>query len=132
VSGAMRSTVLGVISGVGSLGALAAAPLGEAVTAAFGWRAGVLTLAALALGLVPAAWLAARADRIALPRTDALERTEVGAAAVLGAALRRPPFLVMAGAYFVCGMQLLFVAAHLPSYLAICGMDPMLSPRRWA
>jgi predicted MFS family arabinose efflux permease len=127
VSGAMRSTVLGVISGVGSLGALAAAPLGEAVTAAFGWRAGVLALAALALGLVPAAWFAARADRIALPRTDLLECAQVGAAAVIGAALHRAPFLVMTGAYFVCGMQLLFVAVHLPSYLAICGMNPMLS-----
>jgi len=35
--------------------------------------------------------------------------------------------MVMAGAYFVCGMQLLFITTHLPSYLAICGMDPMLS-----
>jgi mannose-6-phosphate isomerase-like protein (cupin superfamily) len=112
---------------VGSLGALAAAPLGEAVTAALGWRAGVLALAALAFGLMPAAWFAARADRIALPRADALERAEVGAAAVIGAALHRAPFQVMTGAYFVCGMQLLFVAVHLPSYLAICGMDPMLS-----
>jgi MFS family permease len=33
----------------------------------------------------------------------------------------------MSGAYFVCGMQLLFITTHLPSYLAICGMDPMLS-----
>jgi predicted MFS family arabinose efflux permease len=33
----------------------------------------------------------------------------------------------MASAYFVCGMQLLFISTHLPSYLAICGMDPMLS-----
>ena len=33
----------------------------------------------------------------------------------------------MAAAYFVCGMQLMFITTHLPSYLAICGMDPMLS-----
>jgi predicted MFS family arabinose efflux permease len=44
----------------------------------------------------------------------------------LGAAFRSAPFLVMATAYFVCGMQLLFLTTHLPSYLAICGMDPML------
>ena len=41
-------------------------------------------------------------------------------------ALRNLPFMVMAGAYFVCGMQLVFLTTHLPSYLAICGMDPML------
>ena len=33
----------------------------------------------------------------------------------------------MAGSYFVCGMQLLLITTHLPSYLQICGMDPMLS-----
>jgi hypothetical protein len=33
-----------------------------------------------------------------------------------------PSFLVMACAYFVCGMQLIFITTHLPSYLAICGM----------
>jgi MFS family permease len=42
-------------------------------------------------------------------------------------AARTPSFLVMTAAYFVCGMQLLFIATHLPSYLALCGMDPMLS-----
>src|SRR6185369_7094910 len=30
-------------------------------------------------------------------------------------------------AYFVCVMQLIFLSTHLPSYLAICGLDPMLS-----
>ena len=38
----------------------------------------------------------------------------------------------MAGAYFVCGMQLIFLATHLPSYLALCGMDPMLSAKALA
>jgi predicted MFS family arabinose efflux permease len=33
----------------------------------------------------------------------------------------------MTAAYFVCGMQLIFITTHLPTYLAICGMDPMLS-----
>ena len=33
----------------------------------------------------------------------------------------------MTCAYFVCGMQLVFLTTHLPSYLAMCGMDPMLS-----
>jgi predicted MFS family arabinose efflux permease len=36
-------------------------------------------------------------------------------------------FVVMTLAYFVCGMQLVFLTTHLPSYLAICGLDPMLS-----
>ena len=46
---------------------------------------------------------------------------------VLGQAMRNRPFLVMSGAYFVCGLNLMFVSTHLPAYLALCGQDPMLS-----
>jgi hypothetical protein len=35
--------------------------------------------------------------------------------------------VVLAITYFVCGMQLVFLTTHLPSYLDLCGMDPMLS-----
>jgi predicted MFS family arabinose efflux permease len=33
----------------------------------------------------------------------------------------------MSGAYFVCGLNLLFLTTHLPAYLTFCGQDPMLS-----
>ena len=46
---------------------------------------------------------------------------------MLGQASRHRPFLVMSGAYFVCGLNLVFLTTHLPTYLAICGQDPMLS-----
>jgi predicted MFS family arabinose efflux permease len=32
----------------------------------------------------------------------------------------------MALAFFVCGLQLVFITTHLPNYLAICGLDPSL------
>lgn len=119
----MRSMTYGVMTGMGSLGALLAAPLGQAVTAAAGWRAGLWALAALAVAAVPGALLAGRADRMAMSRRDG---PDVPARTVIRAALARAEFMVMAGAYFVCGMQLLFIATHLPSYLALCGMDAAL------
>jgi predicted MFS family arabinose efflux permease len=127
VPAAIRSIVLGLITGAGSLGALASAPLGQMVTAEFGWRSGVLALLMLALGLLPAAWSASRADGIVVPRATGEQIGAVTVAAAIRTALGRGPFLIMAAAYFVCGMQLLFITVHLPSYLAICGMDPMLS-----
>ena len=45
----------------------------------------------------------------------------------IGQAMRHRQFLVMSGAYFVCGLNLVFLTTHLPTYLAICGQDPMLS-----
>jgi predicted MFS family arabinose efflux permease len=127
VPASLRSLVIGIITGAGTLGALAAAPISQAVTAASGWRFGALSLAGLALLLLPAAWFASRADKFALPRATGEEIADVTVMAAIRAAIHRGPFAVMAGAYFVCGMQLVFIMTHLPSYLAICGMDPMLS-----
>jgi MFS family permease len=126
VPAAIRSMVLGIITGVGSLGVLAAAPLSESITAGFGWRSGVLALFALAIFLLPATWFASRVDGIEVPGATGEQIAEATVSAAIRSALGRGPFLVMAGAYFVCGMQLLFISTHLPSYLAICGMDPML------
>ena len=49
----------------GSLGALLSAPLGQMLTGDFGWRAGVLGFLVLALGMLPAAWIAGRVDAAA-------------------------------------------------------------------
>jgi predicted MFS family arabinose efflux permease len=124
VSSSVRSMVLGIITAAGSLGALLSAPVGQWLTVHIGWRAGVLSFFVLALGMLPAAWFAGKVDQ----RMAAASGTgEAGIRAALSAAMKSAPFLVMASAYFVCGMQLLFIITHLPSYLAICGMDPMLS-----
>jgi predicted MFS family arabinose efflux permease len=127
VSNARRSLVLGLITAAGSLGAVAAAPLGQTLTGAFGWRAGVIGFAVLALAIAPAAWVAGRVDSPAFGQADADQSAGASIRTAIAAALRTPAFLVMAAAYFVCGMQLMFVATHLPSYLALCGMDPLLS-----
>ncbi len=126
VNPAARSTVLGVVSAAGSLGAMIAAPLGQGLADALGWRAGVLGFAALALFMVPAAWVAGRADKIALPPAAPGSTDRGTAGQALRQAVHTPAFVVMSVAYFVCGMQLVFLTTHLPSYLAICGMDPML------
>lgn len=126
VSPTARSTVLGVVSAAGSLGAMIAAPLGQGLADALGWRAGVLGFAALALFMVPAAWVAGRADKIPLPPAAPGSADRGTARQALRQALRTPAFVVMSVAYFVCGMQLVFLTTHLPSYLAVCGMDPML------
>jgi MFS family permease len=126
VSPAARSMVLGIVSAAGSLGAMIAAPTGQLLTEAWGWRAGVFGFMALAAIMVPAAWIAGRADQVAAPvNTSAVDKGNARQA--LRTALTTLPFVVMALAYFVCGMQLVFLTTHLPSYLAICGMDPMLS-----
>ncbi len=124
----VRSTVLGIVSGAGSLGALLSAPIGQLLNEGFGWRVGLLGFVVLALAMIPAAWYAGRIDKVPLPKpTSSEDIGEATAAIAARAALGNASFVVMTCAYLVCGMQLVFLTTHLPSYLAICGLDPMLS-----
>lgn len=125
-----RSSVMGMVSAGGSLGALLAAPLGQWLAQAFSWRVGLVGFVALALAMLPAVWLAGRVDRLPAPAPAAARGERPGE--VLRLALAHPAFLVMSLAYFVCGMQLVFLTTHLPSYLDLCGMDPMLGAQALA
>ncbi|HET7886297.1 MAG TPA: MFS transporter [Bradyrhizobium sp.] len=123
----VRSTVLGLVSGAGSLGALLSAPIGQILSADYGWRVGLAGFVVLAIVMLPAAWLAGRVDAIPLPKPSRDDIGDSSAGTAVRLAFGNASFVVMTGAYFVCGMQLVFLTTHLPSYLAICGMDPMLS-----
>jgi predicted MFS family arabinose efflux permease len=127
VPASVRSTVLGLVSGAGSLGALLSAPLGQILNEGYGWRMGLIGFVVLALLMLPAAWYAGRVDQIPLPKPADDEIDNSSASVATKIAFSNASFVVMTGAYFVCGMQLVFLTTHLPSYLAICGMDPMLS-----
>ncbi len=122
-----RSLVLGIVSAAGSLGALIAAPLGQILSQEYGWRFGVAGFVILSLALLPAAWFAGKVDKVPLPATTSADMDNISAKAAAGRAFGNASFIVMTAAYFVCGMQLVFLTTHLPTYLAICGMDPMLS-----
>jgi len=127
VPATVRSTVLGIVSGAGSLGALLSAPIGQMLNEGFGWRIGLAGFVVMSVLMIPAALYAGRVDAIPLPKPTADDIRDATAASVTKAAFGNAAFVVMTCAYLVCGMQLVFLTTHLPSYLAICGLDPMLS-----
>ena len=100
----VRSTVLGMVSAAGSLGALLSAPIGQLLNEGYGWRIGLAGFVMLSLLMLPAAWFAGRIDRIPLPRTKGLG--DVSATTATVTAFSNASFSVMTAAYFVCGMQL--------------------------
>jgi predicted MFS family arabinose efflux permease len=120
VSPFKRSVTMGTISAIGSLGLTFASPLAQGLIATNGWQIALMAFIALAAAMVPAAFLAGGADRI--KPEDAGPPQSVGNA--VSEALHHPGYVVMAIAFFVCGLQLVFLTTHLPSYLILCGMDP--------
>lgn len=122
VSEERRSITLGVVSAIGSLGTLVVPLTTQALINHHPWQVGALFFMLLGVAMLPAAFLAGGADKIPSPSTAAAASMRE----VLGQAMRNRRFLVMSGAYFVCGLNLVFLSTHLPAYLALCGQDPML------
>jgi predicted MFS family arabinose efflux permease len=121
VSEERRSMMLGVIAAAGSLGTLVIPLVTQGLLARAPWQVGMVFFMVLAVAMLPAAFLAGSADKIPGPGTATTSMREV-----LGQAMRNRQFLVMSGAYLVCGLNLMFLSTHLPAYLAFCGQDPML------
>src|SRR6202171_1897857 len=127
VPATVRSTVLGIVSAAGSLGALLSAPIGQLLNEGYGWRTGLVGFVILSAAMLPAAWYAGKVDKVPLPVRTSDDIPDTSALVAAKIAFGNASFVVMTLAYFVCGMQLVFLTTHLPSYLAICGLAQMLS-----
>ena len=87
----------------------------QGLLAHWDWHVGMIFFLVLAAVMLPAAFLSGGADK--LPRRGA---NNVTMGEALGQAVRHRGYLVMSGAYFVCGLQLVFLTdalAQLPGDL---------------
>lgn len=123
VSPAKRSVAMGAVSAAGSLGLVLASPLAQTLISTAGWQMALIGFLGLAAAMLPSALFAGRADKLEIDKADDVKQS---AGEVVQAALGHSGFVVMALAFFVCGLQLVFITTHLPNYLAICGLDPSL------
>jgi predicted MFS family arabinose efflux permease len=119
-----RTLAFGIVSAAGSIGTMLTAPIAAYFVNHDGWRAGLWAFLILALAMLPAAFVGSKADK--LPNSLVTDRhlTLIGA---LDEARRHTGYVVMSIAFFVCGLQLVFLTTHLPTYLAQCGMDASYS-----
>ncbi len=120
VSPLKRSLTMGGVSAIGSLGLTLASPLAQSLITSSGWQVAMVAFLGLVAVMLPAAFCAGGADKIEIESTGAMQ--SVGQA--VREAMGHSGYIVMAIAFFVCGLQLVFLTTHLPTYLAICGMDP--------
>lgn len=119
-----RTLAFGLVSAAGSIGTMFTAPIAAWFLNHEGWRAGLWAFVIIALAMLPAAFVGSRSDR--LPNMTAHDRN-LTLRAALGEAGRHGGYVVMSLAFFVCGLQLVFLTTHLPTYLAQCGMDASYS-----
>ena len=123
VTPARRSVAMGAVSAAGSLGLVLASPLAQAMIQRGGWTLALAAFCALAVVMIPAALMAGGADQVEAERDD--NRQTLSDA--LREAFGHSGYVTLAVAFFVCGLQLVFLTTHLPSYLDLCGIDPSVT-----
>jgi predicted MFS family arabinose efflux permease len=123
VSAAKRSVAMGAVSAAGSLGLVIASPLAQTLITKSGWQMALVGFLGLVAVMLPAALFAGRGDAVDIDQSD---DTDQPVGAVVQSALGHSGFVVMSIAFFVCGLQLVFITTHLPNYLEICGLDASL------
>ena len=119
-----RTLAFGLVSAAGSVGTMITAPIAAHFLNTDGWRAGLWAFVVISLAMLPAAFVGSQADRLPNSRVADRNLTIVDA---LDEARRHKGYIVMSLAFFVCGLQLVFLTTHLPTYLAQCGMDASYS-----
>jgi predicted MFS family arabinose efflux permease len=129
VSPAKRSFAMGAVSGAGSLGLMLISPLAQGLITSSGWAVAMLAFVGLAAIMIPAAFSAGMVDRV---QTVAIAGPAQSIGQAIKEATSHPGFVVMAVAFFVCGLQLVFITTHLPNYLSICGIDPSVGAQALA
>ena len=112
-----RSLAMGIAMSVGSLGQFAFLPGARAAIDAFGWPSTLLGFAALGLLLAPLAGL------LAQPPAAGAGATARPLREVLSEAFSHRGFWLLCFGFFVCGFHVVFIATHLPAYLADRGLD---------
>lgn len=111
-----RSMALGISAAAGSFGQFAILPLTQWLLSNVGWYGALLTLAGVALLIVPLA--AAMVER----RESKAHTFMQSAGEAMGEALQHRGYVLLTLGFFVCGFQVVFVGVHLPAYLADKGM----------
>ena len=116
-----RMTWLGITTAGGTMGQFAFVPFSQAMISAFDWRGAMVGMAAALAVAVPLALSLRRGAAPGLARRSAQS---------LGEALREAAghrgYLMLVSGYFVCGLQVQFIATHLPAYLGDAGLPAAL------
>ncbi len=115
-----RSQTVGLVAALGSLGTLVIAPLGQGLIDGFGWHIALVVFAAIAGSM---ALLSLPIAKLSEGKSVEKKSSE-GVGDAVRRALSHRGYLFMTLAFFACGFQLVFIATHLPAYLAICGVAP--------
>ena len=114
-----RSLAFGMVTSFGSFGQFALLPITQMLIGGHGWQMALIILSVLTGSMVAVA-LGLRDDKTSKTADVAASIT---AGQALGLAVRSRDYVLLTVGFFVCGLQLAFIATHLPVYLEDAGLS---------
>jgi MFS family permease len=116
-----RSMALGISAAAGSFGQFALLPLTQMFISQLGWYGALLALGGLAALMGPLALA------LVEKRSTATHLFQQSAGEAVREALGHKGYLLLTAGFFVCGFHVVFIAVHLPAYLADRGLPPHIA-----
>jgi len=121
-----RSLAIGLVTSFGSFGQFALVPVTQILMVNGGWQFALLMLSIIMASMVAMA--------MGLRTPAASIRPIEGPVLSMGSALQQAvssrDYILLTIGFFVCGLQLVFITTHLPTYLHDAGLSPEISS--WA
>ena len=112
-----RMTWLGITTAGGTMGQFVFVPFSQAMINVFDWRGAMTAMAVALIIAVPLALSLRAGSAEALAR-----RTQQSLGEALREAAGHRGYVMLVSGYFVCGLQVQFIATHLPAYLTDGGL----------
>ena len=123
-----RSLALGMVTSIGSFGQFAVLPVTQIFIDGYGWQVSLLLLSGLSASMLASCLLMARDEKVSEVRTADIANITMNG--MLKTALSSTDYLLLTVGFFVCGIQVVFIATHLPTYLQDAGIGPEIAS--WA
>jgi len=123
-----RSLALGMVTSIGSFGQFAVLPVTQIFIDGYGWQVSLLLLSGLSASMLASCLLMARDEKVREVRTADIANITMNG--MLKTAFSSTDYLLLTVGFFVCGIQVVFIATHLPTYLQDAGIGPEIAS--WA
>ena len=119
-----RSLAMGIAMSVGSFGQFAMLPIALGLIDGMGWSAALIGLSLLTAVVLPLSFALSEKQRGDGNTAPASVNAGPSAGEAFREAMGSRDFWLLSLGFFVCGFQVVFIATHLPAFLADEGLEP--------
>jgi len=121
-----RSLAMGLVTSFGSFGQFALVPVTQILMTNGGWQFALVILSVITASMVAVAM----GLRTPAGQAPNIEGPDLSIGGALKQAVSSRDYILLTTGFFVCGLQLVFITTHLPTYLHDAGLSQEISS--WA